>query len=145
MNLGGGGITGLGGGRGAGGVQIAPGGGLVRGTIQPSGILVSRNGIEFPANGGTNIRAGSEYTVTTEGDSVNLRVMELDPGSWVMFEVPGFSTAAAGSEQSSMDALRNAGETSYFKGDDALWVKIVSTGDIAGRRPGDEGSVRVSR
>jgi cell migration-inducing and hyaluronan-binding protein len=147
MNLGGGGITGLGGGRGSGGVEIASGGGRIRGTLQPSDIVISRNGNEFLANGGTNIRAGSEYTVTTEGNSVNLRVMELDAGSWVMFELPGFTTAAAaaGTEQDSLDALRNARETSWFKADDALWVKIVSTADMPGRRPRDEDSLRVSR
>jgi cell migration-inducing and hyaluronan-binding protein len=142
MNLGGGGITGLGGGRGAGGVQIAPGGGRIRGTIEPTDIVISRNGNEFLSNGGTNIRAGSEYTVTTGGDSVNLRVMELDPGSWVMFEVPGFTTAAAGAEQSSLDALRGASETSWFKADDALWVKLVSTAD---RRTRDADSLEVRR
>jgi len=145
MNLGGGGITGLGGGRGADTWEIAPGGGRIRGTIRPSGIVISRNGNEFVANGETNVRAGSEYTVTAEGDSVNLRVMELDPGSWVMFELPGFTTAAAGTEQNSLDALRNASETSYFKADDALWVKLVSTVDINGRRPNDGESLVVRR
>jgi len=44
-----------------------------------------------------------------------------------------------------MDALRNAGETSYFKDDDALWVKLVSTADKATRRPRDADSLMVSR
>jgi cell migration-inducing and hyaluronan-binding protein len=143
MNLGGGGITGLG--PRSGPVEIAPGGGRIRGTIQPSDIFISRNGNEFISSGETNVRAGSEYTVTTEGDSVNIRVMELDAGSWVMFELPGFTTAAAGNEQGSLDALRNASETSWFKGNDALWVKIVSTADIAGRRPRDTDSLLISR
>jgi cell migration-inducing and hyaluronan-binding protein len=108
-------------------------------------VVISRNGNEFISNGETNVRAGSEYTVTTEGDSVNIRVMELDAGSWVMFELPGFTTAAAGNEQGSLDALRNASETSWFKGNDALWVKIVSTADIAGRRPRDTDSLLISR
>ena len=83
--------------------------------------------------------------MTTEGDSVNIRVMELDPGSWVMFKLPGFNAAAAGTEQDSLDALRNASETSWFKADDALWVKLVSTADIAHRRPRDADSLLVSR
>ena len=145
MNLGGGGITGLGGGPRSDTWEIAPGGGRIRGTVQPSGIVISRNGNEFSSNGETNVRAGSEYTVTTEGDSVNLRVMELDAGSWVMFELPGFTTAAAGIEQGSLDALRNASETSWFKADDSLWVKIVSTADIPGRRPRDADSLQVRR
>jgi cell migration-inducing and hyaluronan-binding protein len=146
MNLGGGGITGLGGGPRSDTDEVAPGGGRIRGPLPSSvPVVISRNGNEFVSNGETNVRAGSEYTVTTEGDSVNLRVMELDAGSWVMFELPGFTTAAAGIEQGSLDALRNASETSWFKANDALWVKIVSTADIPGRRPRDEDSLQVRR
>jgi len=145
MNLGGGGITGLGGGGPNGSGGVAPGGGRIRGVIEPSNIMISRNGNEFISNGETNVRAGSEYTVTTEGDSVRLWVKELDAGSWLMFKLPGFTTAEAGVEQNSMDALRNARETSYFKDDDALWVKLVSTADKATRRPRDADSLMVSR
>jgi cell migration-inducing and hyaluronan-binding protein len=145
MNLGGGGITGLGGGGPNGSAGVAPGGGRIRGVIQPTGVMLSRNGNAFPANGGTNVRAGSEYTVTTQNDSVNLRVMELDAGSWVMFRLPGFTTAAAGAEQHSLNALRNASETSYYKADDELWVKLVSTADMATRTSRDGDSVMVSR
>jgi len=43
-------------------VAIAPGGGRIRGTAAPSGppVVLSRNGQEFPANGETNVRAGTE-------------------------------------------------------------------------------------
>ncbi len=44
----------------------------------------------------------------------------------MIFQLPGFSTAAAGTRQDSLDALRKASETSYFKDKDALWVKVVS-------------------
>ena len=74
--------------------------------------------------------------MTTERPSVNLTLTELDPGSWVIFELPGFTTAAAGAPQSSLDALRKASATSYFKDKDALWVKVVSVagGRTRGRR-----------
>jgi cell migration-inducing and hyaluronan-binding protein len=49
----------------------------------------------------------------------------MDLGSWVIFELPGFTKAASGTEQRSMDALRRASETSYFKDGDDLWVKLV--------------------
>ncbi len=64
----------------------------------PSGppVVLSRNGKEFTANGETNVRAGTEYKVTTERPSVNINVKELDTGSWVMFELPGFTTASVG-------------------------------------------------
>ena len=88
-----------------------------------------------PANGATNVRAGSEYKVTTERPSLSLSVSELDAGSWVIFELPGFTTAASGTEQSSLDALRKATVTSYYKGNGSLWVKLVSTGDVLGSGP----------
>jgi cell migration-inducing and hyaluronan-binding protein len=66
---------------------------------------------------------------------VNLSVTELDAGSWVMFELPGFTTAASGAPQDSLDALRKATATSYYKGNGELWVKLVSSGDVLGSGP----------
>ena len=64
--------------------------------------------------------------MTTERPTVSLSVTELDKGSWVIFQLPGFTTAASGTPQDSLDALRKASDTSYFKDKDALWVKVVS-------------------
>ena len=113
---------------------IAPGGGRIRGTAAPTGppVVLSRNGKEFTANGATNVRAGTEYKVTTERPSLSLSVSELDAGSWVMFELPGFTTASAGTAQDSLDALRKATATSYYKSNGSLWVKLVSSGDVLG-------------
>jgi G8 domain len=130
---------------------IAPGGGRIRGTAAPAGppVVLSRNGKEFTASGETNVRAGTEYKVTTERPSVNITVKELDAGSWVIFELPGFTTANSGTEQSSLDALRKATATSYYRGNGSLWVKLVSTGDVLGsgpgRGPGNGDSLQVSR
>jgi cell migration-inducing and hyaluronan-binding protein len=129
---------------------IAPGGGRIRGTPAPSvPVVLSRNGQEFTANGETNVRAGTEYKVTTERPTLNINVKELDSGSWVMFELPGFTTANSGTPQDSLDALRNASATSYYQGNGSLWVKVVSTGDILGsgpgRGPGPGDSLQVSR
>jgi cell migration-inducing and hyaluronan-binding protein len=77
-------------------------------------------------NGGSNVRAGTEIKLTTERPTLALRLTELDKGSWVIFQLPGFNTAASGTPQTSLDALRKASETSYFKDKDALWVKVVS-------------------
>ena len=79
---------------------------------------------------------------------MSLILTEMDAGSWVIFELPGFTTAASGTEQSSLDALRTATDTSYFKDKDALWVKVVSNGNgargpIGG--PGGGTSLQVSR
>ena len=94
--------------------------------------VLSVNGKDFPVSGATNVRAGTEYKVTTERPSLSLSVTELDAGSWVMFELPGFTTAASGTAQDSLDALRKASATSYYKGNGSLWVKLVSTGDVLG-------------
>jgi cell migration-inducing and hyaluronan-binding protein len=73
----------------------------------------------------------------------------MDGGSWVIFELPGFTTAASGAPQDSLDALRKASDTSYFKDKDALWVKVVSNGNGArgpiGGGPGGGTSLQVSR
>ena len=122
-------------------------GGAGRPPAQPP-VVLSRNGREYTFNSG-NVRAGTEIKVTTERPSVNLTLSELDAGSWVIFELPGFTTAASGTEQSSLDALRKASDTSYFKDKDALWVKVVSNGNGAGGPrgggPGQGTSLQVSR
>jgi cell migration-inducing and hyaluronan-binding protein len=83
--------------------------------------------------------------VTTERPNVSLSVNELDRGSWVIFELPGFTTAASGSPQASLDALRQATDTSYFKGPNSLWVKLVSSGDAGNGAPGGGTSLQVNR
>ena len=99
-------------------------------------VVLSRNGKDYSVTGETNVLAGSEFKVTTERPSLSLSVKELDSGSWVIFQLPGFATAASGTELSSLDALRKASTTSYYKGDGSLWVKLVSSGDVLGSGPG---------
>ena len=136
-------------GAGGAGAPAAPGGAPARrggggfgggGAAQPP-VVLSRNGKEYELTA-TTVRAGTEIKVATERPTVSLTLTELDPGSWVVFELPGFTTAAAGAEQNSLDALRKASATSYYKDKDALWVKVVSTAD-GGR--GGGGSLQVSR
>ncbi|MFO1503535.1 MAG: G8 domain-containing protein [Steroidobacteraceae bacterium] len=108
-------------------------------------VVVSRNGREQTVTS-TNVRAGTEIKVTTERPKLDLTLTEMDAGSWVVFELPGFTTAASGTAQSSLDALRNASDTSYFKDKDALWVKVVSDGSSAhGANPGSGTSLQVSK
>ena len=132
-------------GRGAG---AGPGGAGGRAAAPPPPpVVLSRNGKEITLIGEANVRAGTEIKVTTARPSVALRLSEMDSGSWMMFELPGFATAASGAAQDSLDALRKATATAYYKGKDALWVKLVSTGEGArGAGPGAGGtSVQVSR
>ena len=111
-------------------------------------IVLSRNGRNFTVTGATNVRAGTEIKAETQAASVSINLSELDSGSWVTFELPGFTTAATGTAQNSLDALRSATSTSYYKGENALWVKVVSTGGPAGRGGrggGGGGTVQVSK
>jgi hypothetical protein len=111
-------------------------------------IALVRNGKEFKINGDqSTVKAGTEIEVLTERDEVTLSLAEMDQGSWVMFELPGFSDAVSGTEQSSMDALRQANETSYFKDGDAMWVKLVAAPPVMEViRPTDlQASITVSR
>ncbi|MEO6388077.1 MAG: G8 domain-containing protein [Croceibacterium sp.] len=130
------------------GVPAGPGRGVPAGPPPPP-VVLSRNGAQFTLAGETNVRAGTEIKVTTARPSVAVNVKELDSGSWVIFELPGFTTAASGTEQSSLNALRAASDTSYYKGNGSLWVKLVSTGDVIGsgpdRGPGSGVSLLASR
>ena len=111
-------------------------------------IAVVRNGREFHITGNqSTVRAGTELLVKTARPVVTLSLSEMDQGSWVIFELPGFANAAAGTEQPSMDALRKANETSYFKGGGSLWVKLVVTEPpVRPVRPLDiQASLSVSR
>ena len=89
-------------------------------------VMLSRNGRRWEYTGQTTIRSGAEVRVETSRKDLSLSLNEMDDGSWVIFELPGFTTAAAGGEQqSSLAALRDAGKTSYYKDGDTLWVKLV--------------------
>ncbi|MEP6961025.1 MAG: hypothetical protein ABI995_03045, partial [Acidobacteriota bacterium] len=107
-------------------------------------IVLSRNGKDYTVTSGT-VRAGTEIKVTTERPTVALSLTEMEKGSWVIFQLPGFSTAASGTAQPSLAALRSATDTSYFKDKDALWVKVVSPGDPGTGAPGGGASISVSR
>ena len=93
------------------------------------------------AGGATTIRGGTEIKAVTERPSMSISVSELDSGSWVIFELPGFTIATTGMPQASLDALRNASGTSYYRGEGSLWVKLVSTGVAPGG--GGRGAVAV--
>jgi cell migration-inducing and hyaluronan-binding protein len=56
---------------------------------------------------------------------MSLSLREMDKGSWVIFQLPGFTSTVGGTPQASLEALRAANTTSYFKDGKALWVKLV--------------------
>jgi cell migration-inducing and hyaluronan-binding protein len=106
--------------------SAAPAAAPARAAVPPQPIVLSRNGKDFKitANQST-VRAGTEIRVKTERPEVAISLSEMANDSWVVFELPGFANAASGKQQDSIDALRKATETSYFKGPDAVWVKLV--------------------
>ncbi|MCL6252121.1 G8 domain-containing protein [Altererythrobacter sp. KTW20L] len=110
-------------------------------------VALVRNGTEFPVTGNqSTVRAGTDIQVKTERPEVTLSISEMDQGSWVMFELPGFANAASGTQAASMDALRRANETSWFRGEDALWVKLVAAPPVMPVRPlVMQASIAVSR
>jgi len=109
-------------------------------------IMLRRGDIEFGNGNGATVRAGTEVQVITERDEVPLSISEMDQGSWVIFELPGFTTADSGTELNSLAALRGANETSWFKAGDAVWVKLVADAPLSPVRPLDmQASIAVSR
>jgi cell migration-inducing and hyaluronan-binding protein len=111
-------------------------------------IALVRNGKEFRIFGDqSTVKAGTEMQVLTEREEVTLSLAEMDEGSWVLFELPGFSTAASGTEQGSMDALHAADETSWFSNGESTWVKLVAAPPLMEViRPTDlQASITVSR
>lgn len=76
----------------------------------------------------TTLRFGTELEVTTENtvSSLTISVREGDQGSSVILRLPGFASASEGTEQASLEALRNSGSNAWYAGDDALYVKLFS-------------------
>ena len=76
---------------------------------------------------------------------MSVSLSELDRGSWVIFELPGFTSATGGTSQDSLEALRNASSTSYYRGEGSLWVKLVSTGGGGPTGRGAVAAIQVSK
>ena len=113
-------------------------------------MVLSRNGRKFPVAGDTTVLAGTEIRAESELPTLNISLREMDNGSWVIFELPGYTTAAAGTAQNSLDELRKASNTSYYRGEGTLWVKLVANGGgalpgAAGRGGVPPSSIQVSR
>jgi cell migration-inducing and hyaluronan-binding protein len=111
-------------------------------------IALVRNGKEFKIFGDqSTVKAGTEIQVKTERQEVTLSLTEMEQGSWVIFELPGFTNAATGTEQGSMDALHQVNETSYFNDGATMWVKLVADAPVMEIiRPTDlQASITVSR
>jgi cell migration-inducing and hyaluronan-binding protein len=134
---------------GPGAAKGAPGGLGGRGAAIP--IVLSRNGRKLNLTGQITVLAGTEIRAESEAPTLNVQVSEMDPGSWMIVELPGYNTAASGTAVNSLDALRGATSNSYYKGEGSLWVKVVANGGgmtqgtAAGRGGLAPSSIQVSR
>lgn len=132
------------------GAPVAPAGGLGgRGAANP--IVLVRGNRKLNLTGQLTVLAGTEVRAESEAPTLTVQVSEMDPGSWMIVELPGYTTAASGAAVTSLDALRSATSNSYYKGDGSLWVKVVANGNgmtqgtAAGRGGPAPSSIQVSR
>ncbi|MBV9552756.1 MAG: hypothetical protein JO032_08195, partial [Alphaproteobacteria bacterium] len=88
-------------------------------------VILSRDGKRYEYNGETTVPSGAELRVETARNKLSLALREMDKGSFVIVELPGFAASAGGVAEPSLAALRAANTTSYFKDKDSLWVKLV--------------------
>jgi cell migration-inducing and hyaluronan-binding protein len=103
-------------------------------------VMLSRNGRRYEYTGQTTIHSGAEVRLETDKKSLALSLREMDKGSWVIFELPGFTKSAAGEAETSLAALRAAHDTAYYKDDKSLWVKVVVADAVGPGGPGGPGS-----
>src|SRR5690606_29815014 len=88
-------------------------------------VILSRNGKRFEYVGETTVGSGAELRVETARDALSLSLREMDQGSFVVLELPGFASSAGGAQKASLSELREARETAYFQDGETLWVKLV--------------------
>ncbi len=88
-------------------------------------IILQRNGKRYEYTGETTVGSGAQLRVETARDTLSLSLREMDQGSFVIFELPGFSTTAGGEQHTTLAALQGASRTAYYRDGDTLWVKLV--------------------
>jgi cell migration-inducing and hyaluronan-binding protein len=88
-------------------------------------IILQRGGRRLEYIGETTIGSGAQVRVETARDSLALSLREMEQGSFVIFELSGFSSASSGTAAQSLAALRDAATSAYFRDGETLWVKLV--------------------
>ena len=98
-----------------------------------SAFTASASTVQF--SGGTWGSGTITLTVSTLGNLGVFTIASPDRMGGIPGDTSSFANATSGKQQDSIDALRKATETSYFKGPDAVWVKLViPTAPITVRR-----------
>ena len=88
-------------------------------------VVLQRNGKRYEYNGETTVPSGAEIRISTARKNLALHLREMDKGSWVIFELPGFAEPAGGTKADSLEALRASPTTAWFKDGETLWTKLV--------------------
>ncbi|MXO59731.1 transmembrane domain-containing protein [Altererythrobacter salegens] len=88
-------------------------------------VVLERNGKRFEYNGETTLPSGAQIKVVTARNDLALHLREMDRGSWVIFELPGFTPPAGTTQAASLDAMRASDTTAWFKDGNTLWAKLV--------------------
>jgi cell migration-inducing and hyaluronan-binding protein len=88
-------------------------------------IILQRGGRRFEYTGETTLGSGAEVRVETARDTLSLSLAEMDDGSSVILELPGFAAATGGASASSLAELREAPRTSWYSDNGTLWAKLV--------------------
>jgi cell migration-inducing and hyaluronan-binding protein len=88
-------------------------------------IILQRGGRRFEYTGDTTLGSGAELRVETSRETLALALTEMDDGSSVVLELPGFTAASGGVELPDLAALRAARETAWFRDGDTVWAKLV--------------------
>jgi hypothetical protein len=96
---------------GPGAAKGAPGGLGGRGAANP--IVLSRNGRKLNLTGALTVLAGTEIRAESEAPTLNIQVSEMDPGSWMIIELPGYTTAASGTAVNSLQHHRTLTSASW--------------------------------
>ena len=134
-----------------------PAGGRFVRTSGGSAITLTRNGRTFTTgsaagfggagNGNTTVPSGAEIKAETESSALDLGLTEMGKGSFVIFDLPGFTTASTGAKLDSLDALRHSADTAYYSDGHDLWVKLVVANNSSGEPPRVAGgsTIRVSK
>ncbi len=107
-------------------------------------VVLSRNGRRFEYTGETTIRSGTEVRVETGRDEMALSLREMDDGSSLVVEIPGYSSAEGGMEVASAEELRAAEQTAWYAAEDGLWVKLVVDNGGDGTMPSPSGGFGAS-
>ena len=88
-------------------------------------IILQRNGRRFEYTGDATIGSGAELRVETSRDELSLTLTEMEDGSSLILEFPGFTSAEGAVEKASLEALQTAEETAWFSDGETLWGKLV--------------------